>query len=117
MYRIEKDFTFSAAHHLAGLPDDHPCSRVHGHNYTVRIRLTSTQLDPIGFVQDYRELDTIKNWLDETLDHRDLNEVWPLMNPTAENIAFRIFDIWIERYPKLAAVGVSETLKTWAWYE
>src|SRR5215468_9371730 len=34
-YTISKFFEFSAAHHLTGLPDDHPCSRVHGHNYVV----------------------------------------------------------------------------------
>lgn len=117
MYRIEKDFTFSAAHHLSGLPDDHPCSRPHGHNYTVRIRLKSTHLNQVGFVQDYRELDLIKGWIDKVLDHWDLNEVWPDINPTAENIAYRIYDIWISRYPLLIAVGVSETSKTWAWYE
>jgi 6-pyruvoyl-tetrahydropterin synthase len=38
-YTISKEFAFSAAHHLNGLPPSHPCSRVHGHNYVVRVVL------------------------------------------------------------------------------
>ena len=116
-YRIEKDFVFSAAHRLPGLPDDHPCFRTHGHNYTVRVRLETMYLNQFGFVQDYRELDPIKRWLDEALDHRDLNEVLPIAYPTAENIARFIFDRFSKEYPLLTAVGVSETAKTWAWFE
>lgn len=116
-YRIEKDFTFSAAHQLSGLPDDHPCSRIHGHNYVVRIRLESMYLNQIGFVRDYRELDDVKSWIDATLDHRNLNDVWTEMNPTAENIARAIFDRFASDYPQLSGVGVSETPKTWAWFE
>ena len=37
MYTIAKRFAFSASHIIGGLPDKHPCSRLHGHNYEVEV--------------------------------------------------------------------------------
>lgn len=115
MFTISKEFGFEAAHHLDGLPDTHPCSRVHGHSYKVIVILRSNKLNDVGFVRDYRALDMIKNWIDQTLDHRDLNDVFDF-NPTAENIAMHLFAEF-SHYPELAAVTVKETEKTSATYE
>lgn len=116
MYVISKEFTFSAAHQLRGLPDDHPCSRLHGHNYTVVFVLEAVHLDNIGFVTDYRQLDTIKVWLDQTWDHRNLNDLMT-ENPTAEWIAFVLYLRFASEFTSLRAVRVSETPKTWAEYK
>jgi 7-carboxy-7-deazaguanine synthase len=70
MFTISKKFEFSASHQLVGLPDDHPCSRLHGHNYTIEVELQSDGVDETGFVVDYRELDVVKRWIDDILDHR-----------------------------------------------
>lgn len=115
MYTITKQFTFSASHQLEGLPDDHPCSRLHGHNYIVEVELQAPALDSVGFVQDYRDLDFVKEMIDRELDHRHLNGVIGI-NPTAENLAGWVFVRCFERFNKLAAVRVSETPKTWAEY-
>jgi len=115
-YRIKKDFNFSASHQLFGLPDDHPCSRLHGHNYVVSLELSSQKLNEIGFIEDYRNLDSIKRWIDDNLDHRHLNEVFAC-NPTAENIAQKLFDIFKKDFPQITTVMISETPKTWACYE
>jgi 6-pyruvoyltetrahydropterin/6-carboxytetrahydropterin synthase len=116
VYRISKDFTFSAAHHLTGLPEDHPCSRHHGHNYTIRLVLEADNLNKVGFVKDYRELDAFKKYLDHLFDHQDLNEVVGHLNPTAENLAHYIYTFAFAWFPQLATVGVSETSKTWAFF-
>jgi 6-pyruvoyltetrahydropterin/6-carboxytetrahydropterin synthase len=116
MYKITKEFSFCAAHRLNELIEGHPCSRVHGHNYKVKVELKSNDLDSAGMVQDYGELKGIGNWIDITLDHQFLNNVIP-GNPTAENIAKWIFYKWKQRYPLLSAVEVSETDKTNARYE
>lgn len=115
MFIISKQFNFSASHQLAGLPEDHPCSRLHGHNYVVEIELRGT-LTAVGFVRDYRELDAVKQFLDGRFDHRHLNDALPGINPTAENIALFLFNRFSAEYPELAAVRVSETPKTWAEY-
>lgn len=116
MYKISKQFSFSASHILEGLPSDHPCSRLHGHNYVITIHLRSNVLNETGFVKDYRELSFVKQYIDDKLDHRHLNDVLDV-NPTAENIAKKLFDIFIEQIPQLYAVEVSETPKTTAIYE
>ena len=120
-YRITKDFAFSAAHHLEGLHPGHQCGRDHGHNYLVRVELDSPLLDTHGFVYDYGDLTPFGRWLDATLDHRDLNRVWPEVgNPTAENLArnlaAQVYKTCGVPDTVTVSVGVSETPKTWAWW-
>ena len=114
MFKISKQFEFSAAHQLSGLPDDHPCARLHGHNYIVVVELESASLNEVGFVRDYGELSAVKEYLDKTHDHRNLNDLYD--QPTAENIAKRLFHVFHRAFPELVAVRVSETPKTWAEY-
>ena len=118
MVRIAKEFHFSASHVLHGLPDGHPCGRVHGHNYVLLLELAAPRsgLDEVGFVRDYRDLDVVKRWIDDTLDHVHLNDVAGLANPTSEHLACWVFDQWSDRIPELSAVRLSETPRTWAEY-
>lgn len=123
MYTIRKEFAFSASHYLTGLPGDHPCSRLHGHNYTVALELQLQDVVPPGWVFDYRNLDCVKEWIDDVIDHRDLNEVFQDINPTAENLARKIYDsahnvLMAHGHLNvpLVRVGVSETPKTWAYF-
>lgn len=116
MYKISKQFAFSASHILEGLPQEHPCSRLHGHNYVVTVHLKAGQLNDVGFVKDYRELDSVKRYIDDTLDHRHLNDIFSF-NPTAENMAKYLYDVFKKDIPELYAVEVSETPKTTAIYE
>ncbi len=115
MYTISKQFSFSASHFLEGLPDEHPCSRLHGHNYVVELSLASATLNVTGFVVDYNELSAFKKIIDETLDHRHLNDV--LSGPTtAECLAKYLYDHAKALWPQVLSVSVSETPKTNAIY-
>lgn len=119
-YKIDKEYTFSAAHHLYGLPDDHQCARNHGHNYRVVVSLSGETLDDTGFLIDYHDLDPVKSWIDKELDHQDLNDILAI-SPTAELLAHMMQEKVLELIPKITArglsvsIGVSETMKTWAW--
>jgi 6-pyruvoyltetrahydropterin/6-carboxytetrahydropterin synthase len=129
---ITKEFAFSAAHALDGLPPEHQCSRVHGHNYKVRIELTGFVHQPVGFVYDYGALAPFREYLDDNLDHRWLgfgDLLLPLQertekaaldfNPTAENLARHLHAIACDLFPfknESIRIGVSETDKTWAYY-
>lgn len=124
MFTISKTFEFSASHRLDGLPADHQCARLHGHNYVVRVALTSPDLDDTGFVLDYGRLSLIKTLIDSTLDHRHLNDVLPpeVGNPTAEHmarwLASRVRDLVDVPQGARITVAISETPKTWAeWSE
>jgi 6-pyruvoyltetrahydropterin/6-carboxytetrahydropterin synthase len=115
MFTISKRFEFSASHQLAHLPEEHPCSRLHGHNYVVEVELQAELLDACGFVVDYGELKAFKEYLDTTFDHHHINGILSGF-PTAENLALYFYGWCASIWPQTAAVRVSETSKTWAEY-
>lgn len=115
MYTISKQFNFSASHVIDGLAKDHPCSRLHGHNYVVELILAAEELNETGFVVDYNELVTFKKLIDETLDHRHLNDVL-VGSTTAESIAKYLYDHAKQLWREVHSVSVSETPKTNATY-
>jgi 6-pyruvoyltetrahydropterin/6-carboxytetrahydropterin synthase len=115
MFTISKQFHFSASHQLTQLGPQHPCARLHGHNYVVELRLQTNELDERGFVRDYHELAAFGQFLQEQCDHQHLNNVLPVP-PTAEHLA-RYFYQWAKaRWTEVLAVRVSETPATWAEY-
>jgi 6-pyruvoyltetrahydropterin/6-carboxytetrahydropterin synthase len=89
---------------------------MHGHNYLITVHLKSETLDAYGFVKDYKALKTVKQFIDETLDHRHLNGVIP-SHPTSENIARFLYERFKPEMPELYAVEVSETPQTSCLYE
>ena len=116
MYTIAKRFGFSASHVIGGLPDEHPCARLHGHNYEVEVVLQSTTLDSAGFVCDFNELASLKDFIDQTIDHRHLNEVLGHDRTTTEVLSKWLYDWCKLRWPEVLAVRVSETPGTWTEY-
>ncbi|MDR1756052.1 MAG: 6-carboxytetrahydropterin synthase QueD [Culturomica sp.] len=116
MYKISKQFSFSASHMLNCLGAEHPCARIHGHNYVVTIHLKSETLDQYGFVKDFKSLQTVKQFIDETLDHRHLNDILP-DTPTSEHIARFLYEHFKPELPELYAVEISETPQTSCIYE
>ena len=125
MFTISKEFSFCASHQLNNLPPTHPCSALHGHNYIVivefLVEFQSSHLDDVGFILDYREMDPIKEYIDEKLDHKHLNNVFEI-NPTAELLAEHLFyEFWnLFKHPpvlQLSAVTIKETPKTMVRYE
>jgi 6-pyruvoyltetrahydropterin/6-carboxytetrahydropterin synthase len=116
MYTIARRFQFSASHVIGGLPAEHPCARLHGHNYEVEVVLQAAALDPVGFVRDYDELSALKTFVVERLDHRHLNDVLGHDQTTSEVIAKWIYDWCKQRWPEVVAIRVSESPNTWAEY-
>lgn len=119
MYTISKQFSFSASHILKGLPDGHPCGRLHGHNYTVEVVLQADKLDDAGFVLDYGGMRPFQEYIDRHYDHRHLNDVLgPGVQPSAETLAFVLYSYAAAILPAhVVKVRVAETPKTWAEYE
>ncbi len=104
-----KSFTFEAAHRLPHAPDGHKCARLHGHSYQVTVRLEGP-VDPLtGWVVDFAEISAAMAPLLDQLDHRYLNELDGLDNPTSEVLAVWVWDHVESALPDLAAVEVRET--------
>ena len=116
MFRITKEFHFSASHQLCQLPADHQCARLHGHNYIVVVELAAVKLNAFGFVRDYQDLAPLKRYIDDNFDHRHLNEVLGHDAVTSEVLAQHLYDWCKALLPETVAVRVSETPKTWAEY-
>lgn len=107
--RIGRTYRFESAHHLPLLPDGHKCKNVHGHNYRVEV-VMSGALDARGFVMDFAEIDAEILPLIRKVDHRLLNDVEGLENPTAEIIA-----TWfLQRITGCESVRVYENDDCWA---
>jgi 6-pyruvoyltetrahydropterin/6-carboxytetrahydropterin synthase len=105
---IFSEVTFEAAHRLPHVPEGHKCARLHGHSYRVEIHV-SGELDPeAGWVMDFADVKAAFRPLHDQLDHRYLNEVPGLDNPTSENLARWIWARLAGALP-LSAVVVRET--------
>ena len=109
MYRLNVKAEFSAAHRLVDYPG--ACSRIHGHNYTVRAAITAPDVDENGMVMDLMDFKTVLDECVQQFDHRVINEVKPFdqLNPTSETLAKYIYDYLAERLSVyVESVTVSE---------
>lgn len=114
--KISQAFKFEAAHYLPNVPEKHRCRRLHGHSYRVEVQLDGPVDPRTGFVVDFFDVEQAFGDIVAALDHRCLNEVEGLSNPTAENIAVWIWDSLKVRLKQIAAVRVYETADCWAEY-
>ena len=107
--KIYKEFSIEAAHRLPNLPADHKCSRLHGHSFLIAVTVEGPLQQPQGWVQDFADITEAFQPLFEQLDHRYLNEIEGLENPTSENLAIWIWRRLHASLPGLAEVEVRET--------
>jgi 6-pyruvoyltetrahydropterin/6-carboxytetrahydropterin synthase len=106
---VFKSFTIEAAHRLPNVPDEHPCSRVHGHSFVIELWVGGTLGARSGWVVDFADIIDAFRPLHEQLDHRLLNDVEGLSNPTSENLAIWIWDRVSVTLRGLTRVIVRET--------
>jgi 6-pyruvoyltetrahydropterin/6-carboxytetrahydropterin synthase len=116
MTEIFREFTFEAAHRLPDVPEGHKCARLHGHSYRVQVTIDGPVGEETGWVMDFGDIKAAWTPLDGQLDHRYLNEVGGLGNPTSENLARWIWDRLAPALPMLSAVTVRETCTTGCTY-
>jgi 6-pyruvoyltetrahydropterin/6-carboxytetrahydropterin synthase len=106
---ISKTFPIEAAHRLPHVPENHKCARLHGHSFQITLHV-SGDVDPrLGWIIDFAELARAFEPLHAQLDHRYLNEVPGLENPTSENLARFVLERVKLASARLAAVSVAET--------
>lgn len=106
---IYKIFTIEAAHRLPNLPDDHKCSRLHGHSFQIAVHVEGEPGTETGWVIDYAEISEHFKPLFNILDHHYLNDIDGLENPTSENLAIWVWHKLKSTLPQLSAIHVKET--------
>lgn len=99
-------FGFDAAHHFDHYPEGHPNRAVHGHSFQVEVAIEG-EPDPVsGFVADFGDLEKACREVRSALDHRMLNEIRGLSQPSLENLSRWIWDALHARFPGLARVTI-----------
>jgi 6-pyruvoyltetrahydropterin/6-carboxytetrahydropterin synthase len=105
--RIYKEFTLEAAHFLPSAPPGHPNSRVHGHSFRVRVTVDGEPDEKTGLVMHLDDVEAALADVHEALDHRFLNEVEGLSQPTLERITMWLWDRLHNRLPGLAEIEIA----------
>lgn len=114
---IYKEFAFDAAHFLPNVPEGHKCKQMHGHTYHLRVYVSGTPDKEFGWIIDFKELkDSILPLID-LVDHRVMNEVPGLENPTAENITIWFWNKLKPQLPSLSRIELKETPTTGVIYD
>ncbi len=106
---IFKEFRIEAAHRLPNLPADHKCARLHGHSFRIEVHVDGDVDPSLGWVADFADITTAFAPLFEQLDHRYLNDVAGLENPTSERLAEWVWERLHGTLAGLSAVVVRET--------
>ena len=105
--RIYKEFNFEAAHFLPWAPPGHPNARVHGHSFRVRVTLDGEPDETTGVVMYLDDVESAVADAREALDHRFLNELDGLLQPTLERISIWLWERLHNRLPGLAEIEVA----------
>jgi 6-pyruvoyltetrahydropterin/6-carboxytetrahydropterin synthase len=106
---VFKIFSFEAAHRLPNVPPEHKCARLHGHQFRIEVRVRGEVGETSGWVQDFADLTQAFQPLLNQLDHRCLNEIPGLDNPTSEHLARWIWVRLQPSLPRLCEVIVHES--------
>ncbi len=102
-------FQVEAAHWLPNVPEGHKCARMHGHSFKIEVHVSGEVGEQSGWVMDFADLKRAFKPLFDQLDHRCLNDVEGLENPTSENLARWVWAHLQEDLPGLKKVTVQET--------
>ena len=106
---LTKSFNFEAAHWLPCFPEEHKCRRLHGHSFKVDIVVEGEVAPEKGYLVDFGDLKKVVGPVIDSLDHRLLNDIPGLENPTSEMIARWIWEQIADQVPLLSEVHVMET--------
>ena len=89
-FSITSSREFAAAHQLRLY--DGSWEPLHGHNWKVEVAVSAAQLDAIGVVMDFHELERLLDVVLAPARNRNLNDLEPFrsMNPSAENVALHV---------------------------
>jgi len=114
---LYKEFTFDSAHFLPHVPDGHKCKNIHGHTYRLRVWLQGKPDAALGWIIDFAELKKIIKPVVTELDHKLMNELPGLENPTCELIAVWIWNRLKPELPAMHRIELHETPTSGVIYE
>ena len=114
---IYKEFSFEAAHYLPAVPPEHKCKQIHGHSYLFRVHLKGKPGTQSGWIMDFKEIKNAVSPIVVQLDHKMLNEIPGLENPTAENITIWLWQRLKPSLENLSRIELKETATSGVIYD
>ena len=92
MWELTKSFRFEAAHALSGTTLGDASMEIHGHSFRAEVTIRGAPDPETGMVMDLGLLERSMAEVRKTLDHRLLNKVEALGQPTLENLSRFIWE-------------------------
>lgn len=115
--KIFKKFTFDSAHFLPNVPDGHKCKNIHGHTYHLTAFFEGDLDEHLQWVLDFGEVKKVIKPIIDSIDHKLLNEIEGLENPTCEVLAIWLWDKIKEQLPALVTIKLFENTTSGVIYE
>ena len=115
--KIFKNFTFDSAHFLPNVPEGHKCKELHGHTYRLTVILESELVKKLDWVVDFAEVKNVINPIIDSIDHKLLNDIEGLQNPTCEIVAIWLWNKIKDELPQLTKIELSENASSGVIYE
>lgn len=114
---IFKVFHIDAAHRLPNVPLGHKCANLHGHSFRIEIHISGPVDPKLGWVIDFADITQAFQPLHDQLDHKYLNDIEGLGNPTSENLARWLWQRLQPALPQLSRIVVQESPESGCVYE
>ncbi|MBT8220995.1 MAG: 6-carboxytetrahydropterin synthase QueD [Bacteroidia bacterium] len=115
--QIFKEFTFDSAHFLPNVPEGHKCKAIHGHTYRLRAFFEGDLDQHLGWVIDFADIKKTINPIIKSIDHKLLNDIPGLENPTCEIIAVWLWEKIKPEIQQLCKIELNETPTSGAVYK
>lgn len=103
-----REFSIEAGRYLPRLPTEHHCAHMHGHTFVIQVYVTGNVDEKIGWIMDLNELDERIQPVRHMLDHKVLNNIAGLENPTTEQLARWIWNNLVYVLPGLSQIIIRE---------
>ena len=115
---VYRSFRIHASRYLPNLDDNHICKSMHGHTFNITVYISGKINNKTGFVIDFYDVDKIFNKnIHNKIDHKILNDVLGLENPTSEVLCKWIWDRLFNDLEGLHKIKVSEDFGTGIIYQ
>jgi 6-pyruvoyltetrahydropterin/6-carboxytetrahydropterin synthase len=109
---IFKVFHIDAAHRLPNVPPGHKCANKHGHSFRIEIHIRGPVDPRLGWIMDFADMVKAFQPLHDQLDHKYLNDIEGLNNPTSENLAKWLWLRLQPALPQLSKIVVQESMES-----
>jgi 6-pyruvoyltetrahydropterin/6-carboxytetrahydropterin synthase len=97
-------FGFDAAHRFGSFPAGHPNQGLHGHSFQAEVAVSGEPDPQTGFIVEFSEIEAACAALKTQLDHRFLNDIEGLEQPSLENLCLWIWARLVPSLPSLSKV-------------